>query len=388
MDWSVVFNAIGVAFGVFLAAVLARTAANATANRWLAGFLLAYSLVLLSDVFDQSRLLRKLPHLAHTLDWALFLLGPLLWKYVSSLTQPARASRNFLWHCLPAALLLLLFIPFYALPAEKKLAVLEREWAQTSFAVAQSPPLMLLIAQIAIYLALCFIRIRRYHRELGEFYSNLAKRRLDWLWMTLAAGVALFGLWLAWIVTQAAWTNTLDALGFPIVVYLLGYLGLRQPQVFIAWSKAAAAAPAETAQHVDEARPATGIEAEPKKYEKSALPEESAAKYRAQISAHFALEKPHLESDLTLPDLAQRLNMSQHHLSQMLNTHFGQNFFDFINQKRVEEVQRCLCDPLYASQTILEIALASGFSSKATFNAVFKKFAGTTPSEYRNNCAR
>jgi AraC-like DNA-binding protein len=293
------------------------------------------------------------------------------------LTQPGAKARHFLWHCIPAGLLLLVLAPFFALPAEQKLAVLEREWQRSGFNLADSPPLLVLIAQIGVYLTLCFIRIRRYHRALGEFYSNVEKRRIDWLWMTLAGALALFTVWLIWLATQTRWSRALDATGFPIVVYLLGYFGLRQPQV--------PSQPTTPVAPQTRALDASAATAQAQKYEKSALSTELAQQYRARIDAYCALEKPYLESDLTLAELAQRLSMPPHHLSQVLNAHIGQSFFDFINQRRVEEVKRCLHDPHYAAQTILEIGLASGFSSKATFNAAFKKFTGVTPSQYRTH---
>ena len=94
-------------------------------------------------------------------------------------------------------------------------------------------------------------------------------------------------------------------------------------------------------------------------------------------------EKPWLENDLTLTQLAARLGTSSHHLSQLLNEDLRQTFFDYVNRRRVAEVQRCLADAAYASQTLLEVALAAGFNSKAAFNTAFRKHTGLTPSQFR-----
>src|SRR6185503_18480018 len=86
---------------------------------------------------------------------------------------------------------------------------------------------------------------------------------------------------------------------------------------------------------------------------------------------------------LTLGELAARAGLSSHNLSQLLNEELGRSFFDYINSHRVEEVKRCLLDAAYDRQTLLDIAMASGFSSKTAFNTAFRQHAGTTPSEFR-----
>jgi putative ABC transport system permease protein len=89
------------------------------------------------------------------------------------------------------------------------------------------------------------------------------------------------------------------------------------------------------------------------------------------------------ENELTLTQLAASLQASPHHVSQVINEVLGKTFYDYINESRVCEVQRCLRDPAYDGQPILDIALASGFNSKAAFYKAFKQQVGVTPSEYR-----
>ncbi|MBL8172151.1 MAG: AraC family transcriptional regulator, partial [Acidobacteria bacterium] len=60
-----------------------------------------------------------------------------------------------------------------------------------------------------------------------------------------------------------------------------------------------------------------------------------------------------------------------------------QSFTDLINAYRVEDAKRRLLDPTWKHYSILAIAEEAGFSSKSTFNAVFKKHTGQTPSEFR-----
>ena len=94
-------------------------------------------------------------------------------------------------------------------------------------------------------------------------------------------------------------------------------------------------------------------------------------------------EKPYLDSELTLLELAGTLNVSPHNLSEAINTQLQQTFFDFVNQYRVEQVKKDLADPQKQHLTFLALALEAGFNSKSSFNTIFKKHAEMTPSEYR-----
>jgi AraC-like DNA-binding protein len=93
-------------------------------------------------------------------------------------------------------------------------------------------------------------------------------------------------------------------------------------------------------------------------------------------------EKPFTEPELSLNDLAGRLSISPNQLSQVINEQFGKNFWDYVNQHRIQEVETQFRRGVHRKQTLLAIALDAGFNSKASFNRAFKKFTGQTPSEY------
>ena len=94
-------------------------------------------------------------------------------------------------------------------------------------------------------------------------------------------------------------------------------------------------------------------------------------------------EKPYLDGDITLQKLAKALGISPHHLSQTINEHLKQNFFDFINTYRIEEAKRMLLDPAKKHYSILAVSEEVGFNSKSAFNTAFKKQVKMTPSEFR-----
>ena len=77
--------------------------------------------------------------------------------------------------------------------------------------------------------------------------------------------------------------------------------------------------------------------------------------------------------------------MSIHLLSQVINEQLGVNFFNFVNQYRVEEFKERLADPSNRNFSLLGIAFDSGFNSKSTFNRIFRNTTGLTPSRYRES---
>ena len=91
-------------------------------------------------------------------------------------------------------------------------------------------------------------------------------------------------------------------------------------------------------------------------------------------------EQPYLEVDLSLAQLAKQLDMHPNTLSQLINSYSGGNFFEFVNGYRIEEIKRELAS---SQEHIMIIAYNNGFKSKSSFNDVFKRKTGMTPSQYR-----
>jgi AraC-like DNA-binding protein len=92
----------------------------------------------------------------------------------------------------------------------------------------------------------------------------------------------------------------------------------------------------------------------------------------------------YLDSDLTLNVLAERIGSLPHLVSQYLNDVLKTSFFDYVNGYRVAAVERKMVGPATRDMTLLDMALASGFSSKSTFNAAFKRVHGMSPSAWRS----
>lgn len=93
-------------------------------------------------------------------------------------------------------------------------------------------------------------------------------------------------------------------------------------------------------------------------------------------------KKPYLDPLLSINKLSEISRLPQYKISKILNTSLNQNFYDFVNTYRVNEVKRRLDEGEAKSFSILGIATDCGFNSKASFNRVFKKITGSTPTTY------
>jgi len=98
---------------------------------------------------------------------------------------------------------------------------------------------------------------------------------------------------------------------------------------------------------------------------------------------NYLMDKEEIFTDeyISLPILAQKVNLSQHQLSQFLNEKKGESFSSFINKYRIKKAKKMLLEN--PEEKILSIAYDVGFQSKSTFNAAFVKFADMTPHEFR-----
>ena len=117
-------------------------------------------------------------------------------------------------------------------------------------------------------------------------------------------------------------------------------------------------------------------------YRKSGLKAEEASELHQQLLRLMQTEKPYLEPKLSLAQLAERLGVLPNHLSQIINQYEEKNFYDFVNSYRVEEFIDLAKKDTDKSFNLLGLAFEAGFNSKSSFNQVFKKFKGKTPSEF------
>ena len=366
----------GAALGIFFAAALFLGRAKVRAQIFLAGFCACFALLMIGDIVAAIFQASGPVWLSSVMDWAFLLLAPLFYFYVFALSTGKRVEKGiFLWSLLPSSVSLgsvisrIVFASPYSPPASPAVDFMPATYTIMYFVVAAT--------QLIGYCVAAYRLVEVHVKRAEHTYSALEGIDLRWL-QTLIWGAGFAALsWLVSVLVRHPLLKTLtDALP-ALIILMLGILALHQRSLKISLPRldAEPGLSLKTGVAVTDAAP---------KYAKSGLTAERMRNLANQLDAFMSRDKAFLENDLTLDVLTSRTDIAPHHLSQVLNQHLGMSFFEYINRLRVNEVKRCLADSAFTEQTVLEIGLASGFNSKAAFNAAFKRYTGTTPTLYRS----
>jgi len=99
-----------------------------------------------------------------------------------------------------------------------------------------------------------------------------------------------------------------------------------------------------------------------------------------QISHIVKFIDDHLAEDISLYDLACEMDMSYAYLSQFIKKKMGENFVQYVQNRRIRKSEQLLQE---TDIEINDITKLAGFNTKNTFYRVFKEKTGVTPGEYR-----
>ncbi|MFM9987939.1 helix-turn-helix domain-containing protein [Flavobacterium sp.] len=124
------------------------------------------------------------------------------------------------------------------------------------------------------------------------------------------------------------------------------------------------------------------VQSEKIKYEKSKINSDEVSAIQKKLNVLIQTEKTYTDPELTLSDLAQKISVHPNTLSQIINSVEQKNFYEYINDLRVEEFKKLIAVPENQKFTLLSLAFESGYNSKTAFNRNFKKNTGHSPSDY------
>jgi AraC-like DNA-binding protein len=363
-----------VAFGVFLSlfffSILLAKPCRGGANRYMALFVLSAGLSISYEVLFPTGLYRRLPFFVKTYIPPQFLLGPLLFFYVSAITEPSfRFTKRMLLHFLPFLVSLLYLAPFFLESAQAKIAFVQSTVTPARPSSAEEWLIWLsLQASLWAYSLLALRKYREYGQMIKETVSDISRYVWNWLHIFL---VCIQGMLIAFLGLDLLMLNGVPLVAFNPIISL----GMTGSIVFLGWRGLLRLDYISPAPPEERLRPSQAEERSSGEWEALFAQAEGATRARALFRS----------PELTLPELAQALGYSRTELSKIVNLGGGMNFYDFINKLRVEDARRRL--EAGDCSSVLDAALESGFNTKSTFHEAFKKWTGMTPSAYRKQHA-
>ncbi|MCB0466573.1 MAG: AraC family transcriptional regulator [Aequorivita sp.] len=352
-SWTSMFL-LAVAMGVFLfvSILLSKDKKNIP----IAFLVLAFSTILFQYVLFWTKYTQVFPYLGMAPHICYYAAGPLLYLYFLNLYKK-EASFNFILHFLPAFLVLVTYVA--QLMNGLHLTQVKVPWLWFS-----GNPWF-----IAIHLALyCFLAYRMFFRS--KRTNEFEKLRYRWS-MVLAFLFSLFTLaYISYYVLinfpffNSDW-DYMISITMSASIYTIAFFVMKQPQIFDGEFFVQLFLPDQNKDN---------------SFEESLLNE-----FYAKLTKYMENEKPFIDNELRLVNLADSLGFSTHLLSKVINKKSGKNFNQYINDYRLLEAKRLLLEnPQYSIKTIY---FDVGFNNKATFYKSFRKEFNCTPSEFRNTAS-
>ncbi|MFI5128482.1 MAG: helix-turn-helix transcriptional regulator [Chitinophagales bacterium] len=302
-----------------------------------------------------------------------FLYGPLVYLFVVYLLMPNRRfGLKDLLHFAPFVIAILAMLTYTQVNLGSFL---------TGAFFNPAKNLSLQVATIGIYHILAYRQWLSSGRPAKDVFSDLSKLQFKWLKsfiilsaiVSLVIALAVFFMYIYY----PHWNHARFLfVALTVFIYWISYTALSQPSVFTVIN-------GQFKTDSPPFVPKLVVHRRTKKYSNSGLTTEDISVIRLALQKLMTEKKPYLNPEITINDLAALVKCNRHHLSQVLNESFHRSFYDYVNQYRVEEAKQLLLDPVREDHKIASIAYDSGFNSLSTFNDVFKKMTGGTPSQFK-----
>ncbi len=307
-----------------------------------------------------------------------FTYGPLLYLYVKFLTVEELRFKWFYWlHFIPFLIVFVSAFVFHGKPVIR----LEDFFATDPFLSFRLIYGLSFFISITTYSIIAFVLIRRHQKNIRNLFSFTSERiTLSWLKVVAISFyvtyvmVFIVAVYIIFKGSMGYDPTIISYFGLTFFAFAFSFYGFKQPGIFYELSMER-----KYVKNRNIKKETQGF-----KYERSGLKNDEAEKILKRLLGYMKTNKPYLDIDLTIHDLAEELDVSRHYLTQVVNEKLNKNFYNFINEYRIDEVKKMLAEDKDKRYTLTSIAFDAGFNSKSSFNSVFKSIVGMTPSQYRS----
>jgi AraC-like DNA-binding protein len=350
---------------------------NVAANRWLGLFFASVGCMVCNVILYDAGLDRAYPRIIGFNELSRFALAPALYLSIVQFTTP---GSRFKWadylHFIPFAIFFLYMVPALYFPDYQLIGGGFSLPSKVNFVVGFLVRWSVNV-QLLVYWVLAFNTLRRHQKHIQLIASDTVPVNLNWLQYLLLSVGGMLALFFASIFLGLQISPVFIASGYLFGGLAIFYYSLAQKEIF----------PFEVSELKAINEVIVEVDAQLKPI-KQRLGDEQAQQMRIKLESLMTGEKLYLDNELSLPQLAEAMGVSVHDLSFLLNEKIGLNFFQFVNAYRVEEAKQIMLSDKYKHLNILGIAYSAGFSSKTTFNTVFKTQTGMSPSAFINQHKR
>lgn len=238
---------------------------------------------------------------------------------------------------------------------------------------------------LIVYYFLAKRELRSYQNSIRHVFSETSRINLDWVnwiltwYISIVLSSVVIYVFMAKYPEYFYWLYLLNIAMNTVCIYLATFKGLSQPTI---WQIQ------PNIETIHSYSPVTSITKVGKgiviSKQISVALDTRSEEIISRITCAMERDKLFQETELTLQNLADKLKYPSYQVSQVINDKMGKSFYELVNGYRVEEAKRLLIHEQSKNYTILSVGFEAGFNSKTTFNTVFKKFTGQTPTDYRN----
>lgn len=361
INFLAIINTLGALQSILLALIV-LTAFKDKPNRqtsiFFAAFLITLSIIMIRSILLDTGLYVLAPRFIYYGGFWILLVGPTFYLFIRSLVQGSIAINwKTLSHFLPFFLVSLLIIPLYFYPTSELVSMLEISRHKTK-TFGDYINYLIFDSHVIVYWYAAYRLIRTADPANPNFFQlGIALR---WVKNLMGAFILIYIASLALHFLPGGQENRyLPSLLTTFLIYGICYISIKQSTLF-----------------TGNMRPLG------KKYKNSTLNNKRSQEIINLLEKKFHQEKIYRNSELTLPQLAKLLEVTPHHLSQSINEQYQENFFGFVNRHRIADAREQLLDA-QQYKTVAEIAYDVGFNSLSSFNAAFKKFVHSSPTQFR-----
>jgi len=302
---------------------------------------------------------------------------PLYYWYIKLLSVETAYRWYNLRLFLPAALFTLVSIVFYLLMSEEERQTYINELLLKRGINASDSILIniqksnyiatriIFVSQVLYFLVQGQKLVRRYNKQIANFYSNLESRSILWVNFILYSMVItsimsiIFNIFGRGFFIESPILLLFPSLIFSVLLFFIGLQGYMQNHTVV------------------------DLEIEVQESENQAPKNYNTSKLNEKLLELFVNEAIYKHPDLKITHISEKLHTNRTYISKHINTEFTCTFSDFVNRYRIEEAKRLLTEESSKSYSLNYISEKSGFGSMGSFMRVFRDFEGITPGQFR-----